>query len=74
MRSASQAPASQPRLGRTPSSQNELEFLRRNGSSPSSGRARFTPPPVSSSASRSSEMTIFGLLRVARCASMRSAR
>ncbi len=74
MRSASQPPASQRRLGRTPSSQKESELRSRNGASPRSGSARFTPPPVSSSASRSSEITIFGARRAFRCASRTSAR
>ena len=44
------------------------------GSLPSSGSAFFTPPPVSRSSPRSSEMTMRGVSRVRRCASSMSAK
>ena len=51
------------RAGVTPSLQTESELWTKKGPSPKSGNAFFTPPPVSSRRSRSSEMTISGSLR-----------
>ena len=60
-------------LERGPSIQKASVLQTRNGWSPISGNARLIPPPWSSSLSRSSETTIRGRSRWARCASIRSA-
>ena len=61
-------------FGAVPRSTNESELSTKNAPSPRSGSALFTPPPVSRSRSRSSEMTICGARRRAMCASIRSAK
>ena len=60
MREASNAAASLPRLGFTPSIQMVSELTWKNGASPSCGSALTTPPAVPSSYARSSEITICG--------------
>ena len=56
----SNASASRSRLGFTPSIQIVSELTWKNGSLPIAPSALTTPPPVSSSLSRSSEITICG--------------
>ena len=63
MLAGSNASASRSRLGCTPSIQIVSELTWKNGSLPSCGSALTTPPPVSSSLPRSSEITICGALR-----------
>jgi hypothetical protein len=63
MLAGSNCAPSRTRFGVTPSIHSVSEFRCRNGLSPSRCSAFTTPPPVSSSAPRSSEISIFGRLR-----------
>ena len=70
MVSGSKASARRSIFERGPSIQNASVLQMRNGSSPILGAARLIAPPWSKSFDRSSEMTIFGDRRLARCASI----
>src|ERR1700709_1031144 len=63
MRGGWRASASRARLGRTPSIHMVSALTWKNGALPSKGSALTTPPPVPSTASRSSEMVTWGCAR-----------
>ncbi len=67
IRAGSKVSASRVKLGRTPSIHIVSALRWKNGSLPNSGNAFTTAPPVPSTSSRSSEMTMRGLVRLAVC-------